>query len=253
MENKFFNLEKDFLSRGLGEGPQGLEAQGFQILLSQNLKIPFAGFPFIEKNTNRKPYQNCENTMKTKIFKSGIVTLLIFVFLFPLTAHAGSSKNRTEVLKIGKPLPSAKLKAFGNLDIDLNDLKGKIKIISVVPKLNTPVCDKQTHKFSETNGGLDKHVDIITLSTNTMESQQEFAKKTKIQNLLFLSDMPEFHFGKNTGLLIEGLGVLRRTVIVADQNNIIRYVDFVPGGGLPNIKKALEEARNLLQESLVKG
>ena len=42
------------------------------------------------------------------------------------------------------------------------------------------------------------------------------------------------------------MGVLRRTVIVADQNNIIRYVDFVPGGGLPNIKKALEEARDLL-------
>ncbi|MEK9630107.1 MAG: redoxin family protein [Nitrospinota bacterium] len=191
--------------------------------------------------------------MKPKFFKSGIVTLLVFVFLFPLTAHSGSSKNRAKVLMIGKPLPSVKLKAFGNLDIDLSDLKGKIKIISVVPKLNTPVCDIQTHKFSETNGGLDKHVDIITLSTNTMESQQEFAKKTKIKNLLFLSDMPELQFGKNTGLLIEGLGVLRRTVIVADQNNIIRYVDFVPGGGLPNINKALEEARILLKESQVKG
>lgn len=56
MENKFYNLEKEFLSRGLGEGPQGLGAQDFQILHSQNLKIPFAGFPFIEKKTNRKPY-----------------------------------------------------------------------------------------------------------------------------------------------------------------------------------------------------
>jgi len=54
-------------------------------------------------------------------------------------------------------------------------------------------------------------------------------------------------------LLIDGLGVLRRTVMVVDQNNIIQYVDFVPGGGLPNIKKALQTARDLLNVSNPKG
>lgn len=58
---------------------------------------------------------------------------------------------------------------------------------------------------------------------------------------------------KKTGLLIEGLGILRRTVIVADENNIIRYIDFVPGGGLPNIKKALEAAKVLLPPSKTKS
>ena len=52
-----------------------------------------------------------------------------------------------------------------------------------------------------------------------------------IHNLVFLSDDPNFQFGRKTGLLIEGLGVLRRTVMVVDQDNIIQYVDFVPGGG----------------------
>ena len=121
--------------------------------------------------------------------------------------------------------------------------------ISIVPKLNTPVCDKQTHSFSETNGGLDKEIDIITLSTNSVEVQRQFAEKAKIKNLLFLSDSPDFSFGKKTGLLIEGMDVLRRTVIVTDQNNIIRYVDFVPSGGLPNIKKALKAAQDLLEAS----
>ena len=128
-------------------------------------------------------------------------------------------------------------------------MKGKIKIISIVPKLNTPVCDKQTHSFSETNGGLDKEVNIITLSTNSVEAQHQFAEKAKIKNLLFLSDSPGFSFGKKTGLLIEGMDVLRRTVIVTDQNNIIRYVDFVPSGGLPNIKQALKAAQDLLEAS----
>ena len=77
----------------------------------------------------------------------------------------------------------------------------------------------------------------------------QFDKKAKIKNLLFLSDSPDFSFGKNTGLLIEVMDVLRRTVIVTDQNNIIRYVDFVPSGGLPNIKKALKAAQDLLEAS----
>jgi thiol peroxidase len=80
-----------------------------------------------------------------------------------------------------------------------------------------------------------------------------FAKKANIHNLVFLSDDPSFQFGKKTGLLINGLGVLRRTVMVIDQNNIIQYVDFVPGGGLPNIKKALEAARDLLNISKSKS
>ena len=187
-----------------------------------------------------------------KDVKLGQLIFLIFLscfFLVSLNGFANAKNKSSDILEVGKPLPNAKLNAYGNMGVDLKDLKGKIKIISIVPKLNTPVCDKQTHRFSETNGGLDKEVDIITLSTNSVEAQHRFAEKAKIKNLLFLSDSPDFSFGKKTGLLIEGMDVLRRTVIVTDQNNIIRYVDFVPSGGLPNIKKALKAAQDLLEAS----
>ena len=177
------------------------------------------------------------------------IIFIISFFIIPVKVFSNTKVRSLDILKVGKPLPDAKLKAYGNVDIEINDLKGKIKIISIVPKLNTPVCDKQTHQFSETNDGLDKKVEIITLSTNTTEGQHEFSQKSKIHNLTFLSDSPEFIFGKKTGLLIDGLDMLRRTVIVADKNNIIRYIDFVPGGGLPNIKKALEAANDLWQVS----
>lgn len=192
--------------------------------------------------------------MKTKNLNPALLAMLLLcVPLFPQKAFPSSILKSSDILRAGKLLPDATLRGRGNLEININDLKGKIKIISVVPKLNTPVCDKQTHKFSETNGGLDKHVDIITVSTNSAESQREFAKKAKIHNLVFLSDNPAYQFGKKTGLLIDGLEVLRRTVIVADRDNIIRYVDFVPGGGLPNIKNALEAARALLRVSSQKA
>ena len=187
-----------------------------------------------------------------KDIKLGQLIFLIFLpcfFLVSFNEPANATKKSSDILKVGKPLPNATLSEYGKMSVELKDLKVKIKIISIVPKLNTPVCDKQTHKFSETNGGLDKEVDIITLSTNSVEVQHQFAEKAKIKNLLFLSDSPDFSFGKKTGLLIEGMDVLRRTVIVTDQNNIIRYVDFVPSGGLPNIKKALKAAQDLLEAS----
>ena len=96
---------------------------------------------------------------------------------------------------------------------------------------------------------MDQHIDIITISTNSSEGQVTFAQKAKINNLIFLSDNPNFNFGKKTGLLLEGMGMLRRTVLVADEKNVIRYVDFVPSGGLPDIKGALKAARKVLSEA----
>lgn len=174
---------------------------------------------------------------------------LVVALSFVSLVNANSKINRSDVLKIGKTIPNAHLSRFDQSNIEINDLKGKVKIISVVPQLNTPVCDKQTHQFSENNGGLDKSVDIITISTNTAQGQDSFAKKANISNLIFLSDNPIFDFGKNTGLLMEGMGMLRRTVLVVDEKNIIRYVDFVPSGGLPDIKGALNAAKQVLLES----
>ena len=186
--------------------------------------------------------------MNKKIFLITI-GLLVGTFFLGSQVNANLEINRSEVLKIGKTIPNAQLNRFRQANIQIDDLKGKIKIISVVPKLNTPVCDEQTHQFSEKNGGLDENIDIITISTNTAQGQDSFAKKAKINNLIFLSDNPNFNFGENTGLLIEGKGMLRRTVLVLDEKNIIRYVDLVPGGGLPDIKGALNAARQILLES----
>jgi len=177
-----------------------------------------------------------------------IACLLVVTLSFVLSVNGNSKFSRSDVVKIGKEIPNAHLNRFGQPDVEIDDLKGKIKIISVVPQLNTPVCDKQTHQFSEKNGGLDKNIDIITISTNTAQGQDIFAKKANISNLIFLSDNPNFDFGKNTGLLIEEMGMLRRTVLVVDEKNIIRYVDFVPSGGLPDIKAALNAAKQVLLE-----
>ena len=185
--------------------------------------------------------------------KPALILFFICILLPPIKGFANTGNSSLDILMVGKTLPDAQLKSYGIANVEISSLKGKIKIISVVPQLNTPVCDKQTHQLSETNNGLDQHIDIITVSTNTPDGQYEFAKKANIHNLFFLSDNLGFQFGRSTGLLIEGMGVLRRTIIIADKENIIRYVDFVPGGGLPNINKALKAASDLLKLSKAKG
>jgi thiol peroxidase len=188
-----------------------------------------------------------------KLRQPALIIFFVCILLSPLKGFSNTNKSSLDILMVGKTLPDAQLKSYGIDNVEINSLKGKIKIISVVPQLNTPVCDKQTHQFSEANNGLDQYIDIITVSTNTPVGQYEFAKKANIHNLFFLSDNLGFQFGRSTGLLIEGMGVLRRTIIIADKDNIIRYVDFVPGGGLPNINKALKVASDLLKLSKAKG
>ena len=77
--------------------------------------------------------------MKTLNNSQTILIMFILYFLiFPFKAFTNTNISSTEILKVGNVLPDAKLKAVGNLEVSLDQLKGKIKIISIVPKLNTP-------------------------------------------------------------------------------------------------------------------
>ena len=181
--------------------------------------------------------------------KINIILFFSTLFFYLSYTEANAKDNRYEILSVGNSLPEATLKVFDKPDINLADLKGRVKIISIVPQLNTPTCDEQTHRFSETNGGLDKYLDIVTISTNSAKGQYEFAKKSQIKNIRFLSDSPNYEFGTKTGLLNESFNYLKRTVLVVDKNNIIRYADFVRGGGLPDIETALKQAKIILQNS----
>lgn len=130
--------------------------------------------------------------------------------------------------------------------VSLVMLKRNVTLISVAPQLNTPVCDEQTHRFSERNGGLDQSITFVTLGTNTYNDQQEFSVKADIHNMTFLSDASEYHFGTHTDLLLEDLSILHRTVLVLDLKGIIRYVEIIPMGQLPDFDQALQVSQHLL-------
>ncbi|MEC4674759.1 MAG: thiol peroxidase [Nitrospirota bacterium] len=139
--------------------------------------------------------------------------------------------------------------AKGDLSLhDITKTEGKIRVISVVPSLDTKVCEQQTHYLSEKNKGLDANVDLYTISIDTPFAQARFAKEARIQNVTFLSDYREAAFGRTHGLLLEGPHLLARAVLVVDQQNIIRYLQVTPDlGNMPDMEAAFAAARALAQ------
>ena len=150
-------------------------------------------------------------------------------------------------IKVGDKLRNVKV-AKGDLSlINLADTKGKVRIINVVPSLDTPVCEQQTHHLSEKNSGLDKTIELITISVDTPFAQGRFAKEAKIGNVTFLSDYRGGDFGKAYGLLVEGPHILARTVMVVDKDNVIRYMQIAPElTQLPDMDAAFKAAKELL-------
>lgn len=150
-------------------------------------------------------------------------------------------------ISVGDSLRSVSL-AQGDLSpIDLASTKGTIRIISVVPSLDTTVCEQQTHFLSERNQGLDQSVKLMTISIDTPFAQARFAKEAHIDNITFLSDYREAAFGKAYGLLVKDPHILARTVLVVDADNIIRYLQVTPElAHMPDMEAAFQAARALL-------
>ena len=150
-------------------------------------------------------------------------------------------------IHLGEPLPQAMVTA-GNLQaVNIADNSGKVRIISVVPSVDTPVCEAQTHALSEKDRKLADQVEMVTISMDLPFAQQRFAKEAKIKNVTFYSDYRTADFGNNSGLLMEPLRLLARAVIVVDKQNIVRYIQVVPEvTELPDMQAAMNAAKGLI-------
>jgi len=189
-------------------------------------------------------------------FLSSLSLFLIGFLTFSSSVWCGEMQTITlggkpltlmgEKLQTGKMLPTVLLPDLGLNMVDLQSFKGKVTLLSVVPSLDTPTCDKQTHILSEENKGLDKIANLITISRDLPFAQKRFATKTKMQNITFLSDYRDAQFGKSTGLLIEENRLLARAIIILDPEGIVRYLEIVSElSKLPDMEKAMEFARSL--------
>jgi len=127
--------------------------------------------------------------------------------------------------------------------VTLDKTPGKARLFSVVPSLDTPVCNQQTHRFETALGSLKDKVACYTVSLDLPFAQKRFCTTESITNMQTLSDVHDHSFGQNYGVLIEGLPIplLARAVFVVDKGGTITYAEYVPEVGQhPNYEKAME-------------
>jgi thiol peroxidase len=153
-------------------------------------------------------------------------------------------------ISVGKFLPSVELVDPMTMNsVDLSKERGSVLLLSIVPSLDTPVCEAQTHYLREKGEVLPTNVKRIVISRDTPFAQKRFAKEAKLTNLQYLSDYKQGDFARATGILTEGLMLFARSVIIVDGKGIVRYIQVVPEmTHLPDMDKAFEKAIELAKE-----
>ena len=131
-------------------------------------------------------------------------------------------------VKVGDKAPAFTLWDNGLGEKTLADYAGKVKVISVVPSLDTGVCDAQTRWFNQNVSKLGENVVVLTVSVDLPFAQKRWCGAAGIDQVETLSDHRDLSFGENYGFILEGLRLLSRGIVVIDKDDVVRYVEYVP-------------------------
>lgn len=150
-------------------------------------------------------------------------------------------------LKVGDQAPDFNLSKNLLEQSTLSDYAGKVKLISVVPSLDTGVCDAQTRRFNEAASELGDDVIVLTISADLPFAQARWCGAAGVDRVITLSDYRDNSFGKAYGVLIKEFVIDMRSIFVIDQNDVIQYVEYLPEmAEHPNYDQAVEAVKNLL-------
>ncbi len=162
-----------------------------------------------------------------------------------ITMGGNPIKLLGEEIKVGDKAPHFVAVNKDMSPFDFSELDNKLKIISVVPSVDTKVCEFQTINFNEE---ATKHPDVVvlTISVDLPFAQQRFCVANDIENSIVVSDYQTLDFGMKYGFAIDGLRLLARGIVVVDKNQEVRYVEYVKEVGThPDYDKVLEFIKTL--------
>ncbi len=148
-------------------------------------------------------------------------------------------------IKVGDVAPQFTALKNDLTSFSLEELKGKVVLISVVPSVDTGICELQTIRFNQEANQLD-NVAIITISVDLPFAIGRFCGAKGIDKAITLSDHRDLSFGTNYGFVVEELRLLARGIVVIDTKGIVQHVEYVPEiASHPDYEKALAVAKNL--------
>ena len=131
-------------------------------------------------------------------------------------------------LKPGDQAPDFTLLDNELNEVRLKDFRGKIKVISVTPSLDTPVCDIQARRFNEEAARLPEDIVVLNISMDLPFAISRFCATAGIEKIKTLSDHRDTSFGTAYGVLIKELRLLTRSIVIIDKEDVIKYLEIVP-------------------------
>lgn len=150
-------------------------------------------------------------------------------------------------VKVGQKAPDFTVNKDLATEVSLKDYAGKVKLISVVPSLDTGVCDAQTRRFNEEASKLGDNVVILTISVDLPFAQSRWCGAAGIDKVVTLSDYKNVSFGEAYGVLIKELRLLMRSIFVVDANDTVQYVEYLREmTDHPNYEAAIEAVKKLI-------
>ena len=127
----------------------------------------------------------------------------------------------------------------------LKDMEGKNKLISIMPSIDTGVCELQGIRFNDEAKNL-KNTVTLTITMDLPFALGRYCANKDIDTAITLSDHKDASFGKNYGFLIEELRLLNRGIVIIDKDNTVKYVEYVEENtNHPDYDKALEVIKSL--------
>src|SRR5581483_5876208 len=147
-------------------------------------------------------------------------------------------------IKVGDKAPNFTVLANDLSEVTLDNTKGQVRLISVVPSLDTGVCDAQTRRFNEEASKLG-NVKILTISVDRPFAQKRWCGAAGVENVQTLSDHRDLSFGEAYGVVMQEFRLLARSIFVVDSNDTVTYVEYVSEGtNHPNYEAALEAVKS---------
>lgn len=152
-------------------------------------------------------------------------------------------------LKAGDAAPEFNLVQSKNMSpFSRADLKGKARVLSVVPSLDTPVCDAQTRRFQEEAESL-QNVNIYTISMDLPFAQTRWCSASGVDKIHMLSDHRDASFSQAYGTLIKELRLACRALFVLDDENRLQHVEYVREvADHPDYEAALAAIRQVVDQ-----
>lgn len=152
-------------------------------------------------------------------------------------------------LAVGQKAPDFEVVNGSLQKVDLAKTGSGIRIFSVVPSLDTPVCDAQTKRFEEVAGQL-PGISIYTISMDLPFAQKRWCGNYGVKNVNMLSDHRSGSFGENYGTMIPELRIESRAIFVVDGENKLRHVEYVKEvGDHPDYQAALAAVKQAQGQS----